>query len=51
MILDEKADPKGVVKAVYINPLDLWRNRVMGFLYVARVSRHVLAIPRYAGPV
>ena len=34
-----------MVKVVYRNPLDMWRNRAMEFLCLARVACHVLAIP------
>ena len=27
VMFNEKADAKGVMKAVYNNPLDMWRNR------------------------
>ena len=45
VIFNENADAKGVMKAVYNNPLDLWRNKAMEFPYLARVARRVLAIP------
>ena len=44
-MFNEKADAKGVMKAVYNNPLDTWRNKAMEFPYLARVARRVLAIP------
>ena len=43
VMFDEKADAKGVIKAVYNNPLDMWRNEAMEFPYLARVARRVLA--------
>ena len=45
MIFNEKADAKGVMKAVYNNPLDMWRKKATEFQYLARVDRGVLAIP------
>ena len=42
---NEKADAKGLMKAVYNNPLDMWRSKAMEFPYLARVARRVLAIP------
>ena len=45
VMFNEKADAKGVMKAVYNNPLDTWRNKAMEFPYLARVARRVLAIP------
>ena len=45
VMFNEKADAKGVMKAVYNNPLDMWRNKAMEFPYLARVARRVLAIP------
>ena len=44
-MFNEKADAKGVMKAVYNNPLDMWRNKAMEFPYLARVARRVLPIP------
>ena len=43
VMFNEKADAKGVMKAVYNNPLDMWRNEAMEFPYLARVARRVLA--------
>ena len=37
-MFDEKADAKGVITAVYNNPLDMWRNKAMEFPYLARVA-------------
>ena len=45
VMFNEKADAKGVMKAVYNNPLDMWRNEAMEFPYLARVARRVLATP------
>ena len=45
VMFTEKADAKGVMKAVYNNPLDVWRNKAMEFPYLARVGRRVLAAP------
>ena len=45
VMFNEKADAKGVMKAVYNNPLDMWRNRTMEFLYFAWDARRILAIP------
>ena len=42
---NEKVDAKGVMKTVYDNPLDMWRNKAMEFPFLARVARRVLAIP------
>ena len=44
-MFSEKGDAKGVMKAVYNNPLDMWRNKAMEFPYLARVARRVLPIP------
>ena len=44
-MFNENMDAKGVMKAVYNNPLDMWRNRTMEFLYFAWVARRILAIP------
>ena len=33
------------MKAVYNNPLDMWRNEAMEFPYLARVARRVLPMP------
>ena len=45
MMFNEKADAKGVMKAVYNNPLEMWRNKTIEFLYLARVARRIQAIP------
>ena len=44
-MFNEKADTKGVMKAVYNNQLDMWRNEAMEFPYLARVARRVLPTP------
>ena len=44
-MFNEKADAKGVMKAVYNNPLDMWRNKAMELPYLARFARRVLATP------
>ena len=44
VMFNEKADAESVMKAVYNNPVDKWRNKAMLFPYVARVARRVLAI-------
>lgn len=44
VMLDEKADDKGVVNAAHNNPLSSWRNRVMEFPYPALAARRGLAI-------
>ena len=41
----EKADAKGVMKVVYNNPLDMWRNKAMKLPYLTHVARRVLSIP------
>ena len=40
----EKADAEGMMKVVYNNPLDIWRNKVMELPYPTLVARRVLAI-------
>ena len=45
VMFNEKADAKGVMKAVYNNPLEMWRNKTIEFLYLARVARRIQAIP------
>ena len=45
VMFNEKADAKGVMKAVSNNPLDMWRNKAMEFPYLTRVARRVLATP------
>ena len=45
VMFNAKADAKSVMKTVYSNPLDMWRNKAMEFPYLARVARRVLAIP------
>ena len=50
VMFNEKADAKGVMKAAYNNPLDMWRNKAMEFLYLARIGRRVLAIPAAQAP-
>ena len=40
-----EVDAKDVVKVVYNNSLNMWRDRAMEFPYIARVSRRGLAIP------
>ena len=44
VMFSEKADAKGMMKTVYNNPLEMWRNKAMAFPYLARVARRVLAI-------
>ena len=44
-MFNEKADTKGVMKAVYNNPLETWRNKAMELPYLARVARRVLPTP------
>ena len=38
VMFNEKADAKGVMKAVYNNPLDMWRNKAREFPYLARIA-------------
>ena len=45
VMFSEKVEDKGVMKTVYNNPLDMWRNKAMEVPYLARVFRRVLAIP------
>ena len=45
LMLNETTDAKGVMKAAYNNPLDIWRSKAIEFPYLARVARRVLAIP------
>ena len=45
VMFNEKADAEGVMKAVYNNPLEMWRNKTIEFLYLARVARRIQAIP------
>eukprot|EP00904_Undaria_pinnatifida_P011808 jgi/Undpi1/7758/HiC_scaffold_23.g10231.m1 len=45
LMFNEKADAKGVMRAVYNNPPDMWRNKAIEFPYLARVARRALAIP------
>ena len=44
-MFNENMDAKGVMKAVYNNPLDMWRNKAMELPYLARFARRVLATP------
>ena len=45
VMFNAKADAKSVMKTVYSNPLDMWRNKAMESPYLARAARGVLAIP------
>ena len=45
VMFNEKVDAKGVMKTVYHNPLDMWRNKAMESPCLARVARRVQAIP------
>ena len=38
VMFNEKAYAKGVMKAVYNNPLDMWRNKAREFPYLARIA-------------
>ena len=43
-MFNEMADAKGVMKAVYNNPRDMWRKKAIELPYLVRVARRILAI-------